>query len=118
MKRLALLVAIGCAHSTPVRPETAREEISALLHAQYAAVERGDLAAWSTAFDDNVFLIGSDPDEAMVGKAAILAHLSRAAAARMRSDVHRSYKSTALHIAVAPSGQSAWLSDEIEYSLS
>src|SRR5436309_2075804 len=100
MKRLLLVLAVGCATASrpAATPTSARAEIDALIHSQYAAVERGDLEAWAAALDENAFLFGSDPAEAWAGRAAILEHLHARAAERMRADVHRSYQSTALHI--------------------
>ena len=120
---LLVLLNHGCAGSLsravlPTEQSDARTEITRVLSAQYAAIERGDLTAWASAFSSDVFLWGSAPSEVMSGREAMLATMNRGAASRMAVDVKRQYRSTRLHIGIAPSGRGAWIADEIDYTLS
>jgi ketosteroid isomerase-like protein len=108
-------VTLACATTHGSRSADPHFAIADLLHRQYAAVERGDLAGWAAELAPDAVLLGSDPGEAFVGRDAILAAMTRNAAARMRPEVKRSYRSTHLVIGVAPGGRSAWAADEIEY---
>lgn len=108
----------GCSASRPAqRQDTdgALAEIEKLVLGQYAAIERGDLAAWSTAFAKDVLLLGSDPGEVMLGRDSVLSRMNQSAGARMASNVKRTYRSTRLHIGLAPDGRAGWVADLIEY---
>lgn len=110
--------ACSVSHSVLITKESdARTAIERILAAQYAAIERGDLSAWAGAFSADVFLWGSDSDEVMSGREAMLAKMNQGAASRMAADVKRQYRSTRLQIGIAPSGLGAWIADEIDYTL-
>jgi ketosteroid isomerase-like protein len=118
MMRFAPCVFTLLAAGTASRPDAATE-VARVLDAQYAAVESGDLAAWAVPLAEDVFLFGSDPKEATLGKSAVAAELGRAAAGRMAKDVKRAYRSTsgARVVGMAPGGNAAWVADEIDYRL-
>jgi hypothetical protein len=89
-----------------------------VVEGQYAAIERGDLGEWASAYASNALLFGTDPSETFVGREAIGRTMEKAAQKRMRAEVHRTYRSTGkMKIGVAPDGRAAWVDDEIEYTL-
>ncbi len=118
---LALLpLAAGCAAKKPLpdaQATTAKVEIETLVRGQYAAIERGDLTAWATAFSPDVLLIGTDPGEVMLGRDTVLTRMNKSAGTRMAAELRREYRSTRLHIGIAPDGRAAWVADRIEYKL-
>jgi hypothetical protein len=99
----------GCASTAPALR---------VVDAQYRAIERGDLEAWSSAFAARALLFGTDPEETYFGREAIAEKVGEAASGRMRSDVERHYRSTGgRRIGLAPDGRSAWIADAIAYTL-
>ena len=68
----------------------AHTEIERMVQAQYAAIERGDLKAWASAFSTDVLLLGTDPTEWMSGRELILTQMNQRAGSRRAAEVRRS----------------------------
>jgi len=114
---LMTLLAAGCA-TTPVGDAGPEAAARALLAAQYKAVEAGDLTTWAEAFAQDALLFGTDAGEVHLGKQEILRSVSQGAEERMRPDVKRTYTSGGgFRVGVAPDGQSAWVADDIVYTV-
>jgi ketosteroid isomerase-like protein len=112
---------VGCAGLTRAPVEAhlaARVAVEAVIDAQYAAVERGELDAWAKPLAPEAVLFGTDADELFFGAETIRARVVENASARMRPEVQRRYRSTGeRQVRLSPDARAAWVLDDIDYVL-
>jgi ketosteroid isomerase-like protein len=114
-----LFALVSCAGTRPFTKEAedqARAEIAALVHEQYAALERGDADSWAAPLSEDAFVFGYEPKEMLHGRDQARAELARQLAEDAKTGKRRAYRSLGLAIGLSPDGQVGWASDEIDFA--
>jgi ketosteroid isomerase-like protein len=117
----------GCATaSSPAATQTgprtiaadeAREKVTAVLKAQYAALEKGAIDDWGAALAPDAFFFGARPEDALPSKASILAAWHQALDPLLKGTTKLSVASTQLAVGLSTDGRAAWASDVIEVTI-
>jgi uncharacterized protein (TIGR02246 family) len=108
--------------TAPTGPRTveagaARTAITKILTDQYAAMEKGDPEAWAQAFAPESVFFGVGPNDAWSSRPGPVQSIQKEMEARTKAGSKCTTKSAGPHIGLTADGRAAWLSDEVEITV-
>jgi ketosteroid isomerase-like protein len=116
MKKIAALATFACATTSgalhPKDAKTARDQVTALLAAQEAALTAGDFATMATYLTPDATWVGPRAEQALAGRDAVKTALAGHLAGKKIA-----VSASAPRVGLAADGRSAWASEDLSLTI-
>ena len=100
-----------------IDPAQSKAAVETLVRGQYDAMGRLDFDAWSKALAPDALVLGTAPDEVMIGREGALAEAMKDFGEAKKNGAKAWTRSKDLRVTVSADGRAAWISDQLDFGM-